>query len=152
MSLDVYLELDEPLVPPAMEPRIYVRRDGRTVEISREEWDELNPGREPVTLAPSYEISSTVYSANITHNMGRMARECGLYEPLWRPEEIGITHARQLIEPLRSGLFVLANDREHYEQFNPENGWGSYDGLLEFTRDYLAACEQFPHAKVRVWR
>ena len=28
---------------------IFVRRNGATVEISREEWDKLNPGQEPVT-------------------------------------------------------------------------------------------------------
>ena len=27
---------------------IFVRREGRSVEITREEWDSLNPGREPV--------------------------------------------------------------------------------------------------------
>ena len=28
---------------------IFVRRNGATVEISREDWDKLNPGQEPVT-------------------------------------------------------------------------------------------------------
>ena len=39
------------------------------------------------------------YSSNITHNLGAMAREAGIYEACWRPEEIGITKAAQLIEP-----------------------------------------------------
>lgn len=30
---------------------IFVRRNGATVEITREEWDELNPGREPVVAS-----------------------------------------------------------------------------------------------------
>ena len=29
---------------------IFIRRNGATVEISQEEWDRLNPGREPVRL------------------------------------------------------------------------------------------------------
>lgn len=29
---------------------IFVRRNGTSVEISQEEWNELNPGREPVRL------------------------------------------------------------------------------------------------------
>ena len=33
------------------------------------------------------------YSANITHNLGKMAEEAGIYKHLWRPEEIGITKA-----------------------------------------------------------
>jgi len=31
---------------------IFVRRNGATVEISREEWDRLNPNREPVVAKP----------------------------------------------------------------------------------------------------
>ncbi len=31
---------------------IFVRRYGANVEISREEWDSLNPGREPVLTTP----------------------------------------------------------------------------------------------------
>lgn len=36
----------------------------------------------------------TLYSRNITHNLGRMAQAAGIYECLWRPEEHGITHAQ----------------------------------------------------------
>ncbi len=35
---------------------IFVRRLGTTVEISREEWDRLNPGREPVVVRSSEEL------------------------------------------------------------------------------------------------
>lgn len=31
---------------------IFVRRNGATVEVSREEWDRMNPGREPVRVSP----------------------------------------------------------------------------------------------------
>ncbi len=34
-----------------------------------------------------------VYISNVTHNLNKMAGEAGIYEALWRPEEIGITHA-----------------------------------------------------------
>jgi len=43
---------------------------------------------------------TTVYDANITHNLGEMADEAGVYKHLWRPEEIGLTKAAELIEPL----------------------------------------------------
>lgn len=48
-----------------------------------------------------------VYSANITHNLGKMADEASIYYALWRPDEIGITKAGQLIIPLREGLLLL---------------------------------------------
>lgn len=45
-----------------------------------------------------------VYDANITHNLNTMAEEAGIYKHLWRPEELGITKAKDLIEPLAEGL------------------------------------------------
>lgn len=151
MSLDVYLTLPTEAATQAESGRIFVRRDGATVEITRGEWDELNPGREPVSVIAEMD-SREVYWANITHNMGRMASECGLYEPLWRPDEADITQAKQLVGPLRDGLAQLRSDRERLLPFNPENGWGDYDLLVSFTEGYLAACEQWPEAEVRVWR
>jgi hypothetical protein len=93
-----------------------------------------------------------VHSDNITHNLGLMAEEAGIYEHLWRPEEIGITTAQQLIEPLSKGLALLKSDPERFRALNPENGWGSYDGLVAFVQRYLAACEIDPDAKVEVSR
>jgi hypothetical protein len=89
---------------------------------------------------------------NITHNLGKMADEAGIYKHLWRPDEIGITKASQLIEPLKQGLKKLRENPEHFMQFNPANGWGSYDGLLAFVSQYLRACEDYPDANIDVSR
>ena len=93
-----------------------------------------------------------VFTANITHNLNAMATEAGIYKHLWRPEEIEITRAHQLIEPLTAALGLLRKNREHFERFTPDNGWGSYHGLLSFTGEYLAACERYPDAGVEVSR
>lgn len=98
------------------------------------------------------EVTEEYYSANITHNLNKMAKAAGIYEPLWRPEEIGITHARQLIEPLRAGLARLEADPAHYEQFNASNGWGLYEHFVPWVRRYLRACEDYPDATVHVSR
>lgn len=93
-----------------------------------------------------------VYSGNITHNLGRMAEEAGIYQALWRPDEIGITTAEQLIEPLTAGLAVLKADPPRFEVHNAPNGWGLYKHLVPFVEKYLAACIENPGAAVRVWR
>jgi hypothetical protein len=149
MSLDVYLRM-----PGATKPAgsgIFIRDEGQTVEITREEWDRRFPGREPV-VAPSLEESDEVYSANITHNLNKMAGAADLYEYLWRPDEIGVTHAKQLVTPLRNGLARLQADPAKFEAFNPPNKWGSYEGLVRFVEQYLAACEEYPDAQVSVSR
>ena len=89
-----------------------------------------------------------VFTANITHNLGAMAKEAGIYQHLWRPGELSITKASQLIGPLQTGLAKLLADPKRFKELNPETGWGNYDGLVRFTTDYLAACEKNPEAEV----
>ncbi len=93
-----------------------------------------------------------VYSANITHNLGKMAREAGIYECLWRPEEIGINQAKQIIPLLEAGLTKLATQKAHFEQFNAENGWGLWKHFVPWCADYLQACRDYPDATVWVSR
>lgn len=93
-----------------------------------------------------------LYSRNITHNLNRMAAEAGLYEALWRPDEHGYETAGQLIAPIEAGLERLRSDPDHFRQFNPKNGWGDYEGLVEFASEYLRACRGNPEAIVGVSR
>ena len=93
-----------------------------------------------------------VYSRNITHNLGKMADAAGIYWCIWRPDEIGIKNAGQIIEPLAEGLEKLRSDPEKYQEFNPSNMWGSYTGLVEFVEEYLEACKSSPDAKIIVCR
>jgi hypothetical protein len=95
---------------------------------------------------------TTLYSANITHNLNKMAAEAGIYGCLWRPEESGITKAGQIVEPLRAGLAQLVERPTYFEQFNAPNGWGMYHHFLPFCAKYLEACIANPEASVRVWR
>jgi len=150
MSLDVYLELEGATVLHT-EPRIFVRVNGSTREMTREEWDERWPDREPVTMTPDV-TTNEVYAANITHNLARMADKAGLYEYLWRPDELGVTKARELIAPLQAGLIVLGKYPGTFKALNPPNGWGTYEGLIRFVAGYLQACIEWPDATVRVWR
>lgn len=94
----------------------------------------------------------SLYSANITHNLNKMAEAAGIYKHLWRPEEIGITKASQLIEPLQGGLALLLSDPVRFEAFNAPNGWGLYKHFVPFVADYLKACEENPDANVSVSR
>lgn len=150
MSLDVYLKMPETKIA-NNGSGIFIRENGQTKEISREEWDARYPDRDPVVCNQDEE-TDRVYHGNVTHNLGKMAGEAGIYECLWRPDETGITKAVQLIEPLTKGLALLKSDAGRFEALNPENGWGSYSGFLPFVEGYLEACKQYPDADVSVWR
>ena len=93
-----------------------------------------------------------LYSRNITHNLGQMAREAGIYECLWRPDEHGMTHARQIIEPLAAGVALLATHKRRFEAFNSPNGWGIWAHFVPVCMDYLQACRDFPDALVHASR
>lgn len=93
-----------------------------------------------------------VFEYNITHNLRRMADEAGLHDYLWEPETLGIKHAEELIEPLKKGLQRLKDDPDRFKQFNDENGWGSYEGLVKCVEAYLQACIENKDATIDVWR
>jgi hypothetical protein len=103
-------------------------------------------------------MPTSVYSGNVTHNLGPMAREVKLsngltlYDILWRPEEHGLYFAREISELLDEGWNILLSDPEKYKRYNPENGWGSYEGLCDFVYKYRNACWDNPQAELSVSR
>lgn len=105
-----------------------------------------------ITLRSIVTEEKVVFDYNITHNLGEMASEAGIYYHLWRPEEIGVELAGDLIKPLQQGLYLLQHQPEKFEKYNPSNGWGSYDGLVSLVKDYLVACEKYPNAKIYISR
>ena len=102
------------------------------------------------TCCNEYETSEEVYWRNITHNLNSMAGACFLYEPLWRPIENNWLIASDITSLLFSGLTLLKSDPERFKLLNPENGWGKYETLIDFTETTLEACKKFPNAKIRI--
>ena len=98
------------------------------------------------------EDDEQVYYANITHNLGKMAGEAGIYQALWRPKKIGKTKASEIIDLLEKGLADLKARPEHFEIFNSTNGWGVYEDFVLFVEKYLEACKEYPDAVIEVSR
>lgn len=145
MSLDVSLVAEAPFLKSGT--GVFIRENGKTTELSMDEVEARWPGY--MGGVNEYKTDE-LYSANITHNLNKMAKAAGIYEHLWRPDEIGVEIAHQLIEPLTIGLGKLMSDPEYYRTYNPENSWGDYDGLCEFVFNYIKACQKYPDAKVEV--
>jgi hypothetical protein len=151
VSLDVYLKGPFLRKVPASSG-IFIREGGKTKEITREEWDARHPAWEPIVVTRGERETSELWHGNITHNLGSMAGAAGIYAAVWRPGEIGFTKAKDLIEPLETGLQKLRDDPARFQIFNPANGWGNYDLLVEFLDEYLTKCKEFPEADVEVDR
>lgn len=98
------------------------------------------------------ETGREVYNTNITHNMGRMASEAGIYKAIWDPEGECIFRAAGVWGDAKEGFADLITRPNHYKQFNPPNGWGDYDSFCEWLIDYMRACREYPNAKVEAFR
>jgi hypothetical protein len=81
-----------------------------------------------------------------------MADAAGIYQALWRPDEIGIKTAGELAPLLRDGIAKMEGSPETFTALNPPNGWGSYERFIPWLKRYLAACEENPEATIRVSR
>lgn len=123
---------------------------------------------------------SCLYEFNITHNLNHMADVAGIYYAMWRPalhvdpgmsaeilalerankyseahaieRKLRPAKASELVARLRAGLAELTSDPARFRALNPSNGWGTYEGLVEVVRGYLAACEANPDATVEASR
>ena len=101
---------------------------------------------------------TSVFSHNITHNLGKMADAVvlgngkTLYQILWRPDEHGYYNAEDISDLLDEGFNILLSDPEKFKKFNPENGWGEYEGLVNFVYAYRNACWETPDAELRISR
>ena len=103
-------------------------------------------------VCPTCGRGDEVFSQNITHNLGKMADAARIYQIVWRPEENGITHAKQLIEPLRKAIAEMKADPARFKAHNSPNGWGTYENFVPWLERYLEACEKYPEATVEVSR
>lgn len=110
-----------------------------------------------VSLKETHPVN--VFSLNITHNLNKMARAVELsngmtlYDVLWRPDEqYGLELARDITDLLMEGYKALVSNPTFYKTFNPENGWGTYEGLVNFVEAYKDACKEHPEAELSISR
>ncbi len=93
-----------------------------------------------------------VFTRNITHNLGKMAGCAEIYKHLWRPEELEITCAFELIIPLRKALHEMVDYPNKFVACEPENGWGDFAEFFAFVWDYYLACKEHPAALITASR
>ena len=148
MSLDLYLTTSTPR--PHKGTGVYVRENGANVELQTlEEVREHFPDADLDAITEQTTETNYLFDRNITHNLTRMADKvpCGdytLYDLLWRPDEHGFTHVTNEYRSLvNSALPYFLANRADLEQYNPSNGWGSYDSLLDFLFEYCKALSQW---------
>lgn len=89
-----------------------------------------------------------VYEDNITYNLAPMYYKCididgGL-------KALNGMKCKDAIPVLNRAIDDLIENKEEYEKLNPENGWGSYEGLLKSLKSLRIACLENPSGKVEI--
>ena len=85
---------------------------------------------------------------NITHKVAPMYYKC-IDENLGFKLLDGMK-CRDAIPVLNRAIDDLIENKKEYEKLNPENGWGSYEGLLKSLKNLRIACLENPSGKVEV--
>lgn len=148
MSLDIYIKLKKGEIA-KRGTGIYVRENGKTKELSLEEAKAQYPGHDVQEYVTT---TSELWHGNITHNLNKMAMAVNLdgrvkeyfYKMIWHPEDLETDpreNYRTMLLDLGEGLAILKEKPDEFKKHNPENGWGTYDGLVNFVDGYVEALD-----------
>lgn len=153
MSLDLYIESKTPIYHRGT--GVYIRVNGETKELkTKQEVLTYFPDANPDEIKETSYVDNEYFHMNIIHNLTEMADQCevtgtcsthkdtvSLYDLLWHPEEnLGITAlTKEYLNDVTKCFLKLTSTPELFEKYNPDNGWGTYDQLVEKTKQYIIA-------------
>lgn len=83
---------------------------------------------------------------NCTRNLNDMQVLAGVYDAL----RANGTRAGDHLRVLENGVEHCMANFADYEALNPENGWGSAAGFLEFLAAVVGVTRKYPDAKIYV--
>lgn len=80
--------------------------------------------------------------------------------PMWKkamPETDGLAgldgkKCDEVVEILEEGITAMRKNPEIYQELNPKNGWGDFEGQLDMLERLVETCRAAPLAYVRIWR
>lgn len=85
------------------------------------------------------------WDRNLTYNLSSMMQEGGLILIDLDGEKAGAW-----IATLQTLYKAMLEEPDRFKAHNPPNGWGDYDGLLDFVRDFASAAEAHPDGIVLI--
>jgi hypothetical protein len=67
-----------------------------------------------------------------------------------RLADLNETNAGQSLPTLQRAVTAMEADPEKYQAMNPANGWGDYEGALDYLRKLRDACAAYPNATIHI--
>ena len=86
-------------------------------------------------------FAKTLFDANITHNLGEMFGEAGVYEILWHGDGM---RAGDVIQKLKDARDWMQLEPARFKKHDAPNGWGLYEHALSFIDTVIKGCEENP--------
>jgi hypothetical protein len=93
--------------------------------------------------------NQSFWTRNITHNLGPMWREAGVYDALYQSQGMKADEVRAVV---LAGLDAMKREPERFKAFNAPNGWGLHEHAVAFLESFIAAIYEHPDAVIRVSR
>jgi hypothetical protein len=101
-----------------------------------------------VDTGHSVEQSLELYDRNVTYNLSPMFYKAfDLEDGIRGLDKMLCSEAAPHIE---EAIRRMTTDKDEYVKLNPENGWGTYDGAMEFLNEWFDAVREHPKARVYV--
>jgi len=92
------------------------------------------------------DLATVVEIGNYTSNVaGMWARALGR-----RLYELGGMNAADALPLLEAAVCAMRADPDGYRELDPANGWGRYEGALEYLDRLRGACARHPKTQIRV--
>ena len=157
MSLDLYIYSKTPVLHRGT--GVYVRKDGETMELkTKQEVLTHFPDVNPDDVEERTYEDNEYFHMNLTHNLTEMADKCkiegncvhnigkdsvSLYDLLWHPKDNLNIEVPTLdyLECVMACYKSLLKNSAHFKEYNPKNGWGSYEQLVKRTKQYIVALQ-----------
>lgn len=89
------------------------------------------------------------FETNITHNLGKMFRDAGVYDILWHGDD---RRAGEQVAALEAAVTMMEADPERFSALSASNGWGTYEQALPWLREVVTAFKEYPDATLRCSR
>ncbi len=126
--------------------KIFVRREGKTVEISEDEWRVKMGHIEPIRVMDEADWD-IVWRGEFKDEWKELAREAGLEQGLWEPYRMGFLQAFEIKLVLMTGVHSLYQKVNNQQEGFPDE---DYFDLVNMVEKYIRAGLKHPQARIRI--
>ena len=100
-----------------------------------------------LVINTGYEDRTVVDIGNYTSNVASMWNKALGYEF----SELDGENCGNCLDDLRRAVNDMESNPIEYRKMNPANGWGDYEGALDFLDKLKRECARNPKAKIDMW-